>query len=301
MKKEDKSWKELWRETPFVARNTTQILRNSQTKLPFTVGCATQQGPDHMSENINNQDALGIIVEADLIAAVVCDGCTGSHPSLKSPSSNNEIGAKLISYIIVQGIKEIILNQRIKITDNFFLTELEDYITNKLSGLINIIFSDREKLNIFISDFFMTTILVFIVTENDYVLFHSGDGLAGINSKINSINESGSYFSSRLIQSKKIDEINRFKILKAGIIEDLQNIFIATDGFNDVFHDYNDLFVKFIEDTELEKSGFDPYIVTEFRKKVIWSKKVKENIMNYNWFKDDATFVVLRRTQIKGA
>lgn len=70
---------------------------HSKTELPFLLGGATRQGWSHRQQDTNNQDAVSISIDNDIMIGVVCDGCTSTHDKLKIRRSNNEIGSKLIS------------------------------------------------------------------------------------------------------------------------------------------------------------------------------------------------------------
>jgi hypothetical protein len=234
------------------------------------------------------------LVDEQFIEGIVCDGCTGTHSTLKRNASNNEIGAKLTVYSLLSLLSS---NQAPEIADNDnFIEELSKALIEKLNSLLNIFCEDSNEKSVFTADFLMSTILGFVVTQDKYIVFHAGDGLIILNGEMTFLeNHAGSYLGEALIENTQ--NHRHLTIFASGKTDELKNIFLATDGFHGVLNAYQDIFMQFIQLCPIRNNGFDPSLIRIFRKETIWHKRIKENILHNEWFKDDASFVLLRRVK----
>ncbi|OQW91785.1 MAG: hypothetical protein BWK78_03565 [Thiotrichaceae bacterium IS1] len=293
--------KTLWSDTRFVCHFVTPPLPSNTSRLPFTIGGATQQGPDHIPDNLNNQDALGILVEENFMMGVISDGCTDSA-SIPKRRTNNEVGAKLINYLVVQTTKKLLKNYP-DLDGHRFVEELSREVTKALMAFVHLFSEEEESTKeLFIADFLMTTLLGMVVCQDRYIVFGRGDGVVGINGEINLLEKyAGSYLGEDLVKSPELSlaggQHSSIKLLAEGLTTDLNSLFLATDGFYGILKDYQGLMDNFIKKYIQKKPGLDTDILREFRLKVIWSDHVKQNISTHTWFKDDATFVLLRRIE----
>jgi hypothetical protein len=272
---------------------------DKNVNIPFAVGGATQQGVEHKRENQNNQDAVSILINDGYLIGVICDGCSSTHNNLQDAISNNEIGAKLIGYTILQDVEKNIRNNGV---DDLFLAEVSNRVLHKLQKIVDIFCEeDEEKKELFIYDFLMSTIIGFIVTRDKYVIFHSGDGIIGINGDIQILEETGLYFGEKLLyiccpnkypfNSHRSD----LKVFSSGKASEINNIFLATDGFYEIVKNNEEALIDFIEkSTPVVKNGFN-FLIREFRKKIIWNDAIIKTTLNTNLLKDDASFLLLRR------
>lgn len=293
---------QIYWETPFIHHFTNFRMADDDIKLPFAVGGGTQQGVEHKLDNQNNQDASCILIDNNYIMGCVCDGCSSTHDYLKDSFSNNEVGAKLIGHIVTRNAQRIIKDKEIEDV-NLFLNELSENVLQKLVKLVDI-FCEEDEMDkeLFIFDFLMTTVLGFVVTQEKYIVFYCGDGVIGIDNKINVLEETGSYFGEKVLQTCCPDKYSAikshnsdFKIFSSGEVADLNNIFIATDGFYDIANNYKEALVDFVDQaTKNVRSGFDN-ILSEFRNRILKNEAVYSEIMSKNWPRDDASFLLLRR------
>jgi len=291
---------ERWSEIPFKHHFINKKIDNGICRIPFVIGGATQQGTVHILDNSNNQDAISICIEDDLIIGIVCDGCTSTHDDLINSYSNNEIGSKLIAHTLSNILRSQLSES--KIIDETFLEVVAKKLFDHLKSLISIMSLEGEKeKEIFIFDYLMTTILCFIVTENSFIVFNCGDGIIGLNNIFQLIDENGLYFSSSLLPeccpslySKPI-RTNKFNIIYSGNTNELQSILLATDGFDDIAQKYQTKLSSFIIDTlPKSKNGFD-FVLPDFRQFILRDKDISNYSTSFNWPKDDASFLVLRR------
>ncbi|OQX24000.1 MAG: hypothetical protein BWK80_23110 [Desulfobacteraceae bacterium IS3] len=283
--------KSVWSKTSFICHLINQ--RMGTTQLPFSVAGLTQQGVVHMDDNINNQDAIGILTEENFIAGIVCDGCTGTHAELKRGSSNNEVGAKLITYLSMKLLKKIVSEG--ELSGEAVINEFSKRIVDSINSIVKLFCEDEKEKELFIADFLTATIVGFFVNQNKYVIFHSGDGIIILNEDIYSLNDdSGSYFVSSVLGKNGDDKI--FKVFAEGETDKLTSLFLATDGFSDFMDNYREVFLKFVNTpVHLKRKGFNPNFVRDFRKQVVWDRQIKERIELKNWFKDDSSFIFLKR------
>jgi|GEM_PF-1843455 len=289
-------------ETPFIHHFTNFRMADDDIKLPFAVGGGTQQGVEHSLDNQNNQDALSILIDNNYIIGCVCDGCSSTHDYLKDSFSNNEVGAKLIGHVVTRNVQRIIKDKEIEDV-NLFLTELSENVLQQLVKLVDI-FCEEDEMDreLFIFDFLMTTVLGFVVTQEKYIVFYCGDGVIGINDKINVLEETGSYFGEKFLRRCCPDKYSTikshnsdFKIFSIGEVADLNNIFMATDGFYNIANNHKEALVDFVDQaTKIVRSGFD-HILPEFRNRILKNKAISNEIMSKNWPRDDASFLLLRR------
>ncbi len=306
--------KSVWSKTSFICHLINQ--RVGTTQLPFSVAGLTQQGVMHIDDNINNQDAIGILTEENFIAGIVCDGCTGTHAEFKRGSSNNEVGAKLTTYLSMRLLKKILSEG--ELSGEAVINEFSKRMVDSVNSIVNFFCEDEKEKELFIADFLTTTVVGFFVNQNKYVIFHSGDGIIVLNEDIYSLNDdSGSYFVSSILENNKDNNTAKvfaegetdkqeiteksetgqeFKIFAEGETDKLTNLFLATDGFSDFIDNYRDIFLNFVNISDhLKQKGFNPNFVRDFRKQVVWDKKIMERIELKNWFKDDSSFIFLKR------
>jgi len=287
-----------WKRTPFVFNFVGLQDDCSDYSLPFSVGGATQQGINHQLDNQNNHDSLSIKIDSKCIIGVLCDGCSGTHDKLRNSISNNETGAKLVSFLLPKLISSL-MNSIDIANSELFLSQLTYKLISKLSSSVNIICENDLEKEIFILDFLTTTILGFVVTEQNYIVFYYGDGILCLNNELMVSEDSGSYFSKNILRycfpEKYFNlQISYFKCYKKGNSQYLDNIFLASDGFNYFTGERKSHILEFIEKTEPKnKNGFD-YLLQSFRGYFLNVDKVK--VTPNDWIKDDASFILLRRT-----
>lgn len=281
----------------FINLKNTDIFSN----LPFIVGGVTQQGTTHKSDNMNNQDAISLHIENDLIIGIVCDGCASTHDNIKATFSNNEIGAKLLAYLMSKNMKELIPIIGISNGD-LFIEKLNKNISQQLISIIDILAPNNEnerEMNIF--DFFMTTVLGFVLTPQNFVIFCSGDGVVGFNNRIKVLDEEGSYFSASLLgeccpsKYTKQPELNNFKVFSSGQSSELQSIFLATDGFRKIAKKTDYLLIDLMKKQKSNDWGGYDNLLQEFRKEIITNPIFAKNSEFASWPEDDASFILLRR------
>jgi hypothetical protein len=273
----------------------------NRTKLPFSVFGMTQQGLSHESHSIGNQDAGCVYVGKNLIIGAIADGCT-SGKNLNGMSSN-QVGAHIMSYLAVRAARKLVLKKHID-TQNF-VSPFQQTLLNDLRKTANSLNPWKfEKVEI-LKNFFSATLILFIITQNDYIVLYCGDGDAFINGeRIELTNSGGKYFANNLYDLK-FDPGNGYLVnpnfqiqsLRLGSIDSLSNILIATDGFIDCDVEEDNSFKDFFfsENYQGDKNGFVDR-KSAFRTNVLES--ISETKNGRLWPLDDATFVSIQRNNL---
>jgi serine/threonine protein phosphatase PrpC len=285
-----------WFHTPFAYRFLHFNIHAQETSLPFAIGGATQQGTQHAADNQNNQDACYIVVTDKFIVGILCDGCSSTHDELSDEFSNNEVGAKLIALMAGNAARDLLDNGECENPDAF-LKALSERALGRLSQVVELCAGpDLRSQQIFVQDFLMTTVLGIVITPARVTIFHCGDGVISMNGQISLIEDSGSYFlAEALLQrffpgSGTLKENGDYlKIIHHGSTEELQTLFLATDGFRERVGD--DHLLNFITEPPTHVTGGFDLLLPMFRQQVL-SKRSEQDI----WPMDDASFLVVKRT-----
>lgn len=282
---------------PFQMRLAHFAYPQQPCELPFVIGGATQHRGEATVESRNSQDCIGILIGPRALVAVVCDGCTGTHPDIEASSySSNDVGAKLLTYTISQHAFR--LAQRYpRMLPSQFVERLSRVGLRKIES-VQRMFSGRDK-NVrarFASDFLMSTVLGLAVTRTQYIVFHSGDGIIVVNGDIHSLDsEAGVYLGNDLVNDFGQEKLgdNSLKLHTSGPVEELNSIFLATDGLSRIASTYSRQLLEFITSqpsNQQTENGLD-FLLQEFRQKVAWNSDVTFRS------DDDASFALVRRVQ----
>jgi len=208
--------------------------------LNWNLNSALIIGRDHELAKKNRQDALTFFKEKDKIIGVICDGCGESQFS--------EIGSSLLSIFTLNLLKQIeyeivessiTFQEHIKILIKRQLeTEISRFIQKTMQTLL--IETTIEEID-FIKDYFLSTILFFIINENLSVVGHCGDGVIIVNKNIYSVNQSGSphYISYKCIPKEVLDkqpsELEYFNI-ETYPTNSISHIIIGSDGLEPIIN-----------------------------------------------------------------
>lgn len=291
-----------WIKIPFSCRFVNFKSKDVALSLPFAVGGATQQGTKHILDNHNNQDALSILIGKEFLLGTLCDGCTSTHDEIRDSFSNNEVGAKLIAHIVISNAQKLLKGTRFNDPD-LFVQALSQKTCRQFVTLVKHLAGDDEKeRELFIFDFLMSTIIGFVVTREHYFVFGCGDGIVCINNQITILQEAGSYFAASILPRccpsmyTKTTDSNSLKVRYSGITSDLRNIFLATDGFNEIAERFPQTLIKFINGSISTRpnGGFD-FLLPDFRKQFLGADTIAKYFITSGWPKDDASFLLIKR------
>lgn len=283
---------------PFEYRFTTFLPPATGPTLPFVIGGGTQKNPETEFDNVNNQDSSRILLGEDFIIGIVCDGCGGTHRELEEfTSSSNEVGAKLLSYLVSERARRLV--QAAHDWDNrVFLDRLSEGVLSALETMAMLFCGEDEAAREhFAFDFLAATILGFVVTAENYTVFHCGDGVIAVNDEIFPLDDQqGIYLAGelawRLCPGKYRSPVRsgRLNLFRSGPAGELRNLLLATDGLSESIATNKTAWLEFLSNApECSANGLD-FVLPEFRKRIAWADGCTGT------FRDDATFLLLRRT-----
>ena len=175
----------------------------------------------------NNQDASATLSEPGLrdVIGVVCDGC-GSEP-------RSELGAAFTANIVIDNIVKLLIRRE---AENFW-QRVEWGILDDLRQLATLYKKEpREEL-------LLTTIVGFLITDEETTVFHIGDGYFGVNGEIEQIESpienTPPYLAYQLIgvndeaDAKFVEALGAWPYsfqVRTWPTSSVRDIFVATDG-----------------------------------------------------------------------
>ncbi len=172
---------------------------------------ASMIGAVHEKLNFNNQDAVLVHRDKDIIIGLLADGCgSGGH---------TEVGG----HLIINYLKNYLLSNDLSLP--YWKDNLKD---NLLTFLKNILLNQQEEdTREFIKNYLLVTFVGFVITPKTTTLFSCGDG-------VHLINESLTLFSKKHRVKYLVHEL----LIKESIALDwseidtksLKRLVIATDG-----------------------------------------------------------------------
>ena len=270
-----------------------------ETLVPFSVFALTQQGLDHQTMNIGNQDSGSLYVGKKTITGALADGCT-SGENLNGKSAN-QVGAHIGSYLAVRITRKLLFKKHIQLNEGFLPAFEQELILN-YKKLLNALSPWQFEKDSVIRNLFLTTIIFFVITEDEYFIASCGEGDVIINNVHKDLNiHSGKYFASNLRDTQRLEDGKYsikpnlgFNLIEHGRTTDLNNLLIATDGFLDNDIKENSVFHKFFFNgiDQNSSSGFKDRR-TEFRRDFL--TPVLQMKGSRIWPHDDATFISLKR------
>lgn len=284
-----------WESVPF-AIGANNLLREAlSTKLPFTLGCGTQQGLEHREESFTNQDSLSLIIEENYVVGVICDGCTSASPEFFNAISSNQVGANFIANCLSKILNEFLRENSVAdILSN--ISPIEAKLIAKIRAFANLLENESSLLfRAEVMNSLMATIVAFAIDKNNYAIMNCGDGVIILNGKVVDLeNYQGQYLSVQLLEQSN-SERNKLGVLLSGDADEINSLFIASDGFSDSVILNNDSLKAFITERPKFPSGFQKDFISNFR--IDFINPYLETVGDYNSFpSDDASFILLRRT-----
>jgi len=180
------------------------------------IASASIPGISHRNMFYNNQDAFKIIEAENFVVGIVCDGC-GS-------CVNSEIGAKLTAEFTSNYCFEKFRYKK------FNGVELANAVIRFYEECSKIILTKNKR--VFFNDTFFVTIIGFIFSDKQNVIFSAGDGVIVVDNEIEIINQENApdYLTHNLL-SKKSYSFNE-RVLEKG---NFSRVLIATDGIEDLW------------------------------------------------------------------
>jgi hypothetical protein len=176
----------------------------------FEIAFGSTIGNDHKLLGRNNQDYFVVKKNNDKIVGIVCDGCgSGAH---------SEVGAKIGANIIVDRI----------MSSTNLTPAIRKVLHSEIAHIAAMMCGDSSKVNTVIWDYFLFTIMGFIIEKDKTVIFSIGDGVYSLNGEKYAIeyeNNAPPYI---------MYENSTFKLLQTVDTKDLNSLIIGSDGLNDI-------------------------------------------------------------------
>lgn len=281
-----------WEKRPFQMAAGSLKETQLETKLPFSIGGVTKQGNDHMAIGISNQDAINYSIDDELIIGVLCDGCTTHHEDFISPYSNNQVGALLLSEMITNYCYNDIRVRKNRINLDKFLKNLQNTLLQKINKIRkSCAIPDWDK-DFFLYNYFTTTILVLVIRRKEFFVFGCGDGYVGVNNTLTQLNKQTGDYLINWSNPQQNNEL-AFKTIARGATEQLNKVYLASDGFNTTQILKSSYFRNMLEHSDNSHTGFID-IIPEFHLDVI-EPYFNANTAQDSWPKDDCSLMVVRR------
>lgn len=286
------------------------------SKFQLVSGSVT--GAHHLRLGENNQDALAFHADDKMIVGVVCDGCGAGKYS--------EIGSRIGSQLFIQHVrsltKKLYFERRAysdytepKIDSEQYWKLFCSKMIESLSGITGSISGKYSfhPLNYpqYIRDYFLFTIVAFVMTPETTVIVSLGDGFTVMNDELLEIpsldGNHPPYISYQLISDHVTDEmIVPFKIHYTIPTDQVRNILISTDGLRDINKKQDQLYPgkknkvgtvhDLIRNENLYKNGValqrHLFGLTQSRQLVDWEKQTMDYCQPI--LSDDTTMIMLR-------
>ena len=181
-------------------------------------------GSDHVGVTStvykNNQDAFFTHIDEEMAIGIVADGC--------SSGVHSEVGSKMGVSLLGELIKNSFERSFAIGNTSIDWTRLQVTFLSQLSVIANSMGNSLSKV---VEEYFLFTIVGFVITQYGVVIFNCGDGVYSVDGKINSFgpfpNNEPPYFSYGILGKK----VCNFNILPYPIgYGDLTSIVIGSDG-----------------------------------------------------------------------
>jgi hypothetical protein len=271
------------------------FLQDDGTELPFTVGGATQAGL-HPGMEGNNQDAVGLLLDRDLIAGVVCDGCASPSEYSQNSRSSNEVGAKL-SCVVLARLCWMLAHKGGLVDPERFLERLGRAYGERILQFSGLGGRRPCMKNYLLFEFFTATVIGFVVTREHFLVYGVGDGLTLINGALDERkSKEGEYPATRLLAPRGSVRPGplRLDAIASGSTGTIENLLIGTDGMYDFFRMTPEVAGLLAPSAEGGPRGYDPLVTRDLRRRIHQLPGEDSRIL-LDMPHDDRSLISLRR------
>jgi hypothetical protein len=179
----------------------------------------------------NNQDAYGLVIEANTAVLTVFDGC--------SSGAHTEVGAKLASRIVPAVIARAYETQSKTPTDTTELRRLWSVIKTNIVDRLHVVATQlvlsggADDWVELIRDYFTFTIFGAVITPSHTIIFSIGDGLYTVNGESRQIgpfpNNAPPYIGYALLPDVDVER-SEFAIHEVLQTQTIETLVLGTDG-----------------------------------------------------------------------
>ena len=195
----------------------------------FEVSGGSVIGYEHREKNGNCQDGLCVLATNNIMAAVVTDGC--------SQGKFSEVGARIGARILCEKILREAECNPDNIKSPEFWQSIRLDALNQIGALAKTMGGNFLQI---IIDYFLFTVVGFLLTEKKLATFSIGDGIIAVNDKITQLGPFPSneppYLTYGLTGSTITTanpELLRFRVETVEYPEQISSVLIGTDGVAD--------------------------------------------------------------------
>lgn len=224
------------------------------------VQTAQHIGRTHLLDGRNRQDALRVVEGDSYVIGVICDGC--------SEGQYSEVGANLGAEIFSKFFAAM-ARWRVPV-----LLNLESMVESRLKAIVDINVYSEDVVD-FVHDYLLFTVIGFIWTPAETVVFWQGDGTLWVNDEVQHLNVGNTPFypAYRLIRDALPAGMD-MPDFTIGRYTDVKRIAIGSDAWKD--------------EPELADKVWDCFHLQ--RQINIWSDRQHR-------FKDDVSLIALEVTE----
>jgi hypothetical protein len=190
--------------------------------IGFEFAVGSVMGRDHQLTGKNNQDGWWLDYRGNnpMISGVVCDGCS------ETPQSH--VGATLTARIL----SRLALQVPVLPFDQNFLPLLEQKATFELYSLISRLDAYCQSAAY---QYFMFTVVGFVVTPDWFMMYSVGDGVWGVNDEVGELgsfpgNQPPYFVYGNLIASSISPDLCKLQQTCLRPTEKIHNFLVGTDG-----------------------------------------------------------------------
>lgn len=194
----------------------------------FEVAEGSIVGRDHVLAHKNNQDGKACLVGKNTIIGVVCDGCGSSDYS--------DVGAKMGAQFVAYRLANLLQSYAWPADGDLW----ENLRVDIISHFRQLAASMDSSLSRAVNDYFLFTILGWVVTSEMAIIFGIGDGLYFLNGKLVQLGpflrNEPPYINYGITGSSLDPELLRFKLHEIMPITDLETLLVGVDGVGDLIN-----------------------------------------------------------------
>jgi hypothetical protein len=200
----------------------------------FEIASGSVAGRDHQGAGKNNHDAAHWVASEQTVIGVVCDGCgSGKH---------SEVGSKIGAQLVVEALSRQLTRAGAVGFHQEFVSEIFERVRQDVLAHIRLLANSMgTSLSQTITDYFLFTLVGFLITKEFSLVFSIGDGLYAINGDVVHLGpflaNTPPYLTYALVGSS-LEESNpdalRFQFTRCFSTEAVKSILVGTDGVGDL-------------------------------------------------------------------
>jgi hypothetical protein len=263
----------------------------------------------------NNHDAFGIYQTPELSIALVADGCGGQPHS----EVGSKLGVGVLTAALESAMRNALSNQEIDFTTRLnnalksASKEVLELFSIVAKAMLQTVGNGGERLSFsqIVSDYFLSTFIGVVVSQEDIGFFGLGDGYIAVNGEVRQLgpfhNNEPPYLAYQLLRTRWKEEELQIKILEIQKVSEVDHFLIGSDGVAELAAKESILLPgssQVIGPISQFWSRDEYFTKAGIRKRLtlINSRRINRNAIPYvedGRLSDDTTFIVGRRLMHK--